>query len=149
MEEIEFTHHGKPFYAAVAIFALAAGCGFTYGTLMAPDPVQRLLEAIIAIVFLAGALQAGERLVRWQAVQQRSRSLSISTRESARTARNVVVGVAWLSFFVGALMHLSQSDTISGIGSDLQVIAGVLIFAAYCVADYCGERLRLRKRRPL
>jgi len=141
--------HGQPFYFLIGLFALLAGSGFTYGMVGAQDSLQRLAEAAMAIIFLAGALQAGNRLLRPQAAWETARNLPDSTRQWLRGIRTALVGLAWLGFVAGALMHFSQSDSVSGAGSDMQVFAAVLVFLAWCFADFCGEPLRLFARRSL
>ena len=152
--EIQPVRHGKLFYFFVALMAVLAASGFAYGTVGAQNLIQRLLEALIALVFFAGALQAGNRLVRPANAERNATELSDSGRrrnagQKMRVTRNALVKIAWALFFVGAVMHVAQNENVSGAGSDMQVFAGVLLFAAWCLADLSGERLRILLRRPV
>jgi hypothetical protein len=141
------TPHGKEFYALMALLGLIGTCGFGYGTFAAPTVAQRLVEALIALVFLAGAIEAIDRLARPRAAHARSIHLSASRRRILRGTRTVLVRTAWVLFFAGILLHLSSSDTISGAGTDMQISAVILWFGAWCVADYCGDQLGAFSRR--
>jgi hypothetical protein len=143
------TPHGKGFYAAMAFVGLLAACGFGYGTIAAPTMPQRFFEAVIALVFLAGAIEAIDRLARPRVVHVRAMTLPASRRRVLRGTRTFLVRLAWVLFFVGILLHLSNSDALSGAGTDMQVSAAVLWFAAWCVADYCGDELGAFSRRLL
>jgi hypothetical protein len=141
------TPHGKGFYAAMAFVGVLAACGFGYGTIAAPTVPQRCFEALIALVFLAGAIEGIDRLARPRVVHVRAMNLPVSQRRLLRGTRTVLVRLAWVVFFVGILLHLSNSDALSGAGTDMQVSAAVLWFAAWCVADYCGDELGAFSRR--
>ena len=141
------TPHGQAFYAAMALLGIVVACGFGYGTVAAPTNPQRLVEALIALVFVTGAVEAIYRLVSPQKIHARSMNLSPVVRARLRLSRNILVRTAWVAFFVGILLHLSSSDTVSGAGTDMQVGAAVLWFAGWCVADYCGDQLGAFSRR--
>jgi hypothetical protein len=141
------TPHGKGFYAAMAFAGLLAACGFGYGTFAAPTIPQGCIEAVIALVFLLGAIEGIDRLARPRLVHVRAMSLPASQRRVLRGTRTVLVRLGWVVFFVGILLHLSNSDALSGAGTDMQISAAVLWFAAWCVADYCGDELGAFSRR--
>ena len=69
-----------------------------------------------------------------------------SKRRSLLTLGTAMVRISLGLFLGGALMHISSSDQITGLGTDLQIFASVLAFAAWCVADVCGDRLQALKR---
>lgn len=141
--------HGKFFYVIMAICSLIAGSGFGYGAYAAPTPILRMVQTLFALIFLAGAVESMHRLVHPDATRERSLSLSDVVRERLRFTRTVMVRFGWVIFFVGILLHLSSSDAVAGFGTDMEVYAGILWFAAWCIADYAGDRLKafVRARR--
>jgi len=140
------TPHGRAFYAAIWAFSILATCAFSYAVVAAPTGTQRLAEAVLALVFAGGLLQTSNRLFRPREADRVSVGLPESKRRSLLTLGTAMVRISLGLFLGGALMHISSSDQITGLGTDLQIFASVLAFAAWCVADVCGDRLQALKR---
>jgi hypothetical protein len=134
--------HGKLFYAGVALFALPAGTVFAF-RIFAPGSMPfgwRLATAGVAMVFIFGALQAFERLLRPEIAHRRSSALSTSTRRKLRAARKAIVGMVFPGYCIAAIMLLTGGEHAQDVVSDLVILAGVLVFLACCLADLSGER---------
>jgi hypothetical protein len=132
--------HGKAFYSAVALFALAAECLFASETL-APGSTPagwRQMIAALTLVFLFGALQAFERVFWPEIARARAQAVPALARRVLRISRRALVAGSLAGFVIAGLMRWTVRVRDM---ADVMIIAAVLFFAAYCVADLAGERL--------
>jgi hypothetical protein len=134
--------HGKAFYCAVAVFALLPAAMFTTGvfTGVLSSLGERVLAAVVALVFWCGVLLAFERLLRPDTARERSLALSPSVRQSLNTLRRVAQTLVALGIIGSGVLHFiggAWKDTATDIGE----LSSVIVFAAWCISDVCGEKL--------
>lgn len=137
--------HGKFFYSGIALFALAAGSFFAFETFTVESTPfgWRLVIAGLALVFLFGAAQAFERLVRPEKACACSSALSSSMRRSLLAARRTLVVLSLAGFVIAASKQwMAHAADIA----DIDILSGASFFIAYCLADLSGERLSSRVR---
>lgn len=135
--------HGKVFYSGTALFALASGSFFAFETFTVRSTPfgWRLVIAALALVFLLGAAQASERLLRREKACARSGALSRSVRRNLLAARRTLVVLSLAGFVIAALLQwMAHPPHVV----DIDILSGASFFVAYCLADLCGERLSSR-----
>jgi hypothetical protein len=130
--------HGRVFYSLQVLVTSVFGVGFAVGTFTTDVALLpwRFGRAVLAAVFLFGALQGFERLVRPKVAQARSRALPASTRGTLNVTCKVIQGLS-LIFLAGALMmRVSGKRDLS---IDLMELWAVLLFLRHCLADLAGD----------
>ncbi|HEY3824203.1 MAG TPA: hypothetical protein VGL82_06570 [Bryobacteraceae bacterium] len=139
--QIDGNPHGRIFYSLQVLVASLAGIMFVVGvftTDVTPFP-WRLARAGAAAVFLFGALQAFERLVRSKAAQARSAALSASARRGLDVMCKVVQGLSLLALAGSLMMRIASGTGAHDISVDLMLLWAVLLCLKHCLADLAGD----------
>jgi hypothetical protein len=131
--------HGKLYYSTIALFAFLAAVLFSFATIRAK--ISSLFGAAVATIFLLGALQALERLVRSQRAIQRSQALSASTRRRLRIICEAIRVPAYAAYVIGFTVRLAGTGYLKGAATDTWLLGAFFFFAGACLADLAGEKL--------
>jgi hypothetical protein len=137
--------HGRAFYCCVLIFALLAAAMFTTEvfTGVPPSSGWRALLAVITLVFWCGVLVSFERLLRPDTARARSLALSPSARQTLNALCRMALTVAVLGSIGSVALHFIGGEW-KDIATDIEELSGVVVFAAWCISDVCGEKLAAR-----
>jgi len=143
--DLSASPHGKEFYFVGGLFALLGGFLFVSAIFTADTSIAlRLARALVAIVYVSAAVQAFERLFRPERASRRTLSLPDSIRNKLRAVRTTATVLVYATVVIAAILHFSTNPKIQDLGTDALVLAGVFIFLAIFVADFCGERWPLK-----
>lgn len=135
--------HGRTFYGLVGAFALATACLFSWAIFISRDITGAfaVLTGAIPVIFFLGALQAAERFFRPDSATARSGALSPASRQKLLGTGKSIFLIAFLVSLISPFVHSFGSGTIRDAANDAGEIACVFMFIAWCIADFCGERL--------
>lgn len=135
--------HGRTFYGLVAVFALAAACASTWRIFTSTNVPRgwQVVNGAIAVIFFLGALQAAERVFRPGRASARFGAMAPASREKLRGTGKSIHRMALPAFFIAIVVRFFGSGGVRDAATDTGIVAAIMVFVAYCVADFCGERL--------